>query len=147
MSARPRVLYEGPRGFFGASLLDLRRELDRAFVAVSRAVRELAGGGARRWESSGETIRQSGGLGLVANRALVVDTSAGNTVQIAATPIDAADYGLEAGVIRLSTLGAIVLMPIAGATINGSTSSLTLAATVGFYTFQLTPRGYYIGVG
>jgi hypothetical protein len=136
--------YRGPRAFKGDAaaiardLQQMPRELDRAFE-------QQAHGLARRWKLSELFVSVAGAtvnLATEFDSLLRVNCGPGGTVNALLPALDSQRIGSELGVLRTSTAGTIVMRPPAGVLVNGATT-VTLAATVGYFTFVFDGAGYY----
>ncbi len=136
--------YRGPRAFSG-DVEQVKRDLQQMPREMDRAFEQQARGLARRWLLSAVFLSVAAtttNLSAAFDSLLRVNSAPGGTVNVLLPAFDAQRLGSEIGVLRKSTAGTIVALPPAGTLVNGATS-VTLAATVGYFTFVLEADGYY----
>jgi hypothetical protein len=135
--------YRGPRAFNG-DIEQVKRDLQQMPREMDRALEKLSRGVARRWLVSAILVSVTG----VTNKPVAFDTltrvnsAPGGTVNLNLPAPDPDNIGRELGVIRMSTVGTLVWLPPTGTFVNGA-ASVTLAATVGYYTVTFDGAGYY----
>jgi hypothetical protein len=139
VATKPAVTYGGPKSFVARNIADVTALLDRAFQAVDTAIRKLSDGGPRRWVFA-PVLRGNGTI--APNVVIPVDTVASPTIVLTLMPHDPRDIGLECGIQRLYASGIVVLFPVDGATLDGSTASQVLPTLAGMHYVTITPTGY-----
>lgn len=136
--------YRGARAFSG-DIEQVKRDLQKVPEELDRAFQQQSRGLARRWLMTAVALSVAGATVNVAaafDTMTRVNSAPGGTVNVLLPAFDPQRIGSELAIQRRSTAGTVVALPPVGTLVNGATS-VTLAATVGYYVFVLDDGGYY----